>query len=627
MCGESRKHWCGVGENQEIISNDYLSLYGITSTVMLYSYLESKGANVFYYIPSREKDGYGINKKKIEEFSEEGVKLIITVDNGISAIDESYYANELGIDMVITDHHREHEVLPKAVAIVDPHRSECNSKFKDFSGVGVVFKLIEAMEGENFNLKEMLDKYSDILAIGTVGDVVPLRGENRTFVKEGLKRISNPGNPGIRSLLKMSGIYGKDITSVQLAFIIVPRLNVAGRLNDATKSAKLLLSQDDEEAELITNYLEGENIKRKNIEYDIMMDINKFLINNPERQLDRILVLDGEKWHEGVIGIIASKVMTKYGKPCIIISKEGENAKGSGRSMEGLSLHEAISYCSEYLLRFGGHYKAAGVNLLSKDIERFRTDINKFAMSNGIEVIPELEIDKIIDISSLSMELVNEIKLIEPFGEENSKPVFGLLNLEIVEICPVGSGNHLKLTLSDGSNEIRMMKFNTSLENFYFNQGDLVDVAVTLDKSIYRDREYLSIVIEDMKLANMDNEYLILERHAYEHFMNNEYVDKDILISLRPSREEFALVYRYLRESTNGNNIDINLLYTRFKGSNEIGFGKFLIIINVFKELELIDLTMDSDIFKINLKNVKKKVDLHVSNIIRLLDEKIENNT
>ncbi|MBR1778895.1 MAG: single-stranded-DNA-specific exonuclease RecJ, partial [Clostridia bacterium] len=363
-----------IDQGEQIcICGDY-DADGVTSVALLYLYLCSLGANVSYHIPVRNRDGYGLNIQTIDFLSSKGIELIITVDNGVTAVEEIKYAKELGIDTVVTDHHKLPVVLPEAVAIVDLQR-EGDGKFKELAGVGVVFKLIMALEGEDLDLEFLFENYADLVLIGTIADIVPLVDENRLFSKIGLSYINKTDKIGIISLLKTAGLLKSTLNSTDIAFGLVPRINAAGRLSTTEKVVELLTTDDEARALEIAQMLENENIQRKNLEQKALMQIEALLRKEPERLCEDLLIVNGEDWHPGVIGIVASKLLEKYGKPTIVITKTGNIARGSARSIEGFSIYDAINSCSEYLLKFGGHTMAAGFDIKTEDIARLKEDI------------------------------------------------------------------------------------------------------------------------------------------------------------------------------------------------------------------------------------------------------------
>lgn len=604
-------------ENDEFICvfGDY-DADGVTSTTLLYSYLELIGANVMYYIPSREKEGYGMNKDAVQKLSKNGVKLIVTVDNGISAIDEIAYANELNIDTVVTDHHMPPAILPNACAIVDLHREDCNSKFKKISGVGVAFKLVCALEGENCDINAMLDNYSDLLCIGTVGDIVDLKGENRIFVRRGLQSIQNTDRIGIQSLLKASGLLGKKITAGRISFNIVPRINAVGRLGMSQKSVSLLLTENQNEADEVSKLLCDDNSERQQIEQNILQSIDTMIRENPKIVFDDVIVIDGENWHAGVIGIVAARIKDRYGKPTIIISSDKTMAKGSGRSVEGFSLCDAIFACSDLLTLCGGHPMAAGLTLKSENIEKFRIKINEYAQSLGKMPYDKLMIDCKLNPAGLSTELVHSLESLQPYGAGNPTPVFGLYNMTLVNIIPISNNKHLKLNFTRKGNNICAMKFFTSKEQFPYSQNDVLDLAVTLDINEYSGRENLSIIIKDIKPSDLDSEKIIESERIYQSVCLDKKTEKSEVISIMPTREDFALLYRYLKRN-NGFNHKLEVLYHKL--DNKLSFGKIRVIIRAMCELKLIEISEGIQNCEIKLLPVKSKVELDDADIIKKL--------
>ncbi len=591
---------------------------GVTSTAMLYSYLESYGANVMYYIPHRETEGYGLNINAIDKLNSQGVQLIITVDNGISSIDEVSYADSLNIDVVITDHHRPREVLPNACAVVDPYRNDCESPYKYYSGVGVAFKLITALEGPDCDISSLLENYADLVAIGTIGDIVPLTGENRNFVKYGLKMISHTDRIGLAALIERCGMEGRRLTSGNIAFTIVPRINATGRISSPDKAVRLLVSEYPEEAAELSEDINDDNEYRRQIENEIYENVIEKLKRNPKLLYDRVLVIEGENWHQGVIGIVSSRITEKYGKPSIIISCSGNEAKGSGRSIEGFSLFKAICSCAKYLTKYGGHTMAAGLTMPSQNISEFRKAINEYAMSLESEMpIQTLKIDCLLNPNKLNIQIPKYITLLEPFGMGNPTPLFGLYKMKLTDITPVGGGKHLRLSLSNNTTTVRCMKFGTTLEEFSYCRGDIIDVAVILQTREYNGNNTLSIIIKDIKLSQMDCESVIHELSLYEKAKREEKLTESEYNKLVPDREVFAKVYRSLR-NRNGFLGSVELLLYRLK-CEKIGLAKILIALDVFSEYNLICLTKNAYIYKIDMVHNTKKVDIFQSRILNKL--------
>lgn len=363
-----------LDEGQRIcVYGDY-DCDGMTATVLLYDYLISVGCDAWYYIPDREHEGYGLNKDAIDFISSKETDLIVTVDNGVSAINEIDYAGFLGIDVVVTDHHAPRDTLPDAVAVVDPHRTDSKGEYRDLAGVGVAFKLVCALENDNG--WEMMDRYADLVCIGTVADIVPLTGENRILVRHGLSILPETSNLGLMAMLEAAGFTDKKMTAETVAFGIAPKLNSAARLGSAYTVTELLTTDNEERAQELAELLCENNRQRQDLENEIMADIDKLYAEKAPILSDRVVVIDGEGWHHGVIGIVSSKVVERTGKPCIIISSDGEEARGSARSIEGFSMIDAVSWSADCLTRFGGHPFAAGMSLESARIDEFRRSIN-----------------------------------------------------------------------------------------------------------------------------------------------------------------------------------------------------------------------------------------------------------
>lgn len=589
---------------------------GVTSTALLYSYLETIEANVMFYIPSRETEGYGMNKSAVDFLSEKGVKLIITVDNGIAALEEIDYAKSIGIDTVVTDHHMPTGQLPNACAVVDLHREDCKSKFKSLSGVGVVFKLIMALEGEYCDVNSLLDNYADLLTIGTIGDIVELKAENRVFVKRGLTSIMNSDRAGIEALVQSSGLAGKNISAGNVSFTLVPRINAVGRLGLSEKSVKLLLTEDFEEAEEISAQLCDDNAERQQIEKDILEKIDSRIKQDPSLVFDKVIVIDGEDWHQGVIGIVASRIKEAYGKPAIVISKCGREAKASGRSVEGFPLSEAVFSCSDILTHYGGHPMAVGLSLDSDNIELFRKRINEYAASFAQMPFDKLNIECKLNPAFLSVDIVESLSYLQPFGAGNPTPVFGLYNMKLINIIPLSNNKHLKLVLSRNNTIINAMKFFTSTEEFPYAIGDTLDLAVTLDINEYNGNTSVSVITKAIKASADNSEEILKSQRIFENFCNGNKLSVDELQSILPDRNDFALLYRFLK-SNNGYDYPFETLV--YKLDNKLSFGKIRVILEAMSELGLIEICEGLKVSHIKLIEVTGKVDLDSARIISKL--------
>lgn len=611
-----------LNNNERIcIYGDY-DADGVTSTALLYDYLNSLGADVAYYIPSRETEGYGMNNSAIDKIFQTGATLIITVDNGVSANEQIEYASSLGIDTVVTDHHTPPAVLPNAVAVVNPHRNDCPSEFKFLSGVGVVFKLIMALEDEHLDITELLAKYSDIASLGTIGDIVSLTGENRILVKNGLRNIKALTHTGINALLDTAGIKGNSkLTAGKIAFTLVPRINACGRLALSEKSVELLLTDDKIIASEIAEELSEDNKNRQNIEKEILEEVLEYIEKNPHLKYNRVMVISGENWHQGVIGIVASRIKDIYGKPVIIITIDGDNAKGSGRSIEGFSLIDGITSCKNLLPHFGGHPMAVGLSIKTSDIEEFSIRLNSYAKQLGQLPLPTLKIDCKLNPKFLTVDLAKQISMLEPFGAGNPTPVFGIYNMTLKSIIPVGGGNHLKLAFQRDDIVINTMLFFTSTDQFPYYIGEILDLAVTVDINEYNNKESLSIVIKDIKSHNADTELMLRHNEIFEKLMNSEILEKEEAELLLPSRDDFAVVFKFLRK--NGLwKFPISIICTRLNNSR-INYGRLQVILTAMHQLSLINFEQSRDKTSITILPVQGKADLNSAKIIKQLNSYI----
>ena len=484
-------------ENKEktIIYGDY-DVDGITSVTVLKSFLEERGLHVGVYIPNRLEEGYGLNKKAVEYIADQKYSLMITVDCGISAVEEVEYANQLGIETIVTDHHEPGNELPNALAVVDAKRKDNQYQCRNLAGVGVVFKLIQAI-GIKMGLeeKEYL-KYLDIVCIGTISDIVPLTDENRVIVKLGLKLVEQTRNLGLKSILQVSG-YNK-IDSVTISFGIAPRINACGRMGHQEEALKLFLSKDINDVSELTQKLNEYNKTRQEIEKRIFEDatiqIEKQGIANKNT-----IVLMGENWHHGVIGIVASKITEMYFKPSILLCEEDDCGKGSGRSIPGFDLYEALTECKESIDKFGGHAMAVGINVKKDKLEEFKERLEQIAKDKNIEeIVPILKIDAQISLDEINKEMVNSLKELEPFGEENKNPLFVFKNLKIDSIRALSEGKHLKLTLKDNKNIVNAIGFNLGEFANEYKIGDKIDVVGNLEINSFNGVDNIQINIKDL---------------------------------------------------------------------------------------------------------------------------------
>lgn len=589
---------------------------GVTSTAMLYSYLETRGADVIFYIPQREGEGYGMNIGAVEYLKEQGVSLIVTVDNGISSVQEVARANELGIDVVVTDHHRPQEILPDAVAVVDAYRPDDTSPYKHFSGVGIAFKLLMALEDGAGDVEDLLEAYSDLAAIGTIGDIVPLTGENRTLIRAGLERLSQSDRPGVQALLENAGIAGKALTSTNVAFTLVPRINATGRMGAPERAVRLLISGYEEEAEVLSEEICADNEERRRVEAEIA-EAAFADIEAKGYMKDRVVVVDGENWHHGVIGIVASRVTERCGKPCMIISRGETEAKGSGRSIEGFSLFEAICACGDLLLKFGGHPMAAGITLKPENIEAFRKRINLYAAEHFPQMPTQtVTLDCKLNPAALSVSMAQSLTQLEPFGNGNPQPVFGLFNMELSNVTPVGGGGHLRLTLEKNGAVITAMRFNTKPEELPYHIGDKIDLAVQLEAREFRGQPSLTVIVRDMKFAAFNTEKNIASLASFEKWQRGEVLSVEDKNRLYPDRACLAAIYRALR-TVNGKETDQVRFVSQF--GKDMTLGLFKTALLVFEERGLVHSEIADDTFTATLIETSGKTDITRSPVLLAL--------
>ena len=606
-----------------IENNEKIAVYGdfdadgVTATAVVYEFLKSEGADVLYYIPNREGEGYGLNNDAIDNLHNQNVNLIITVDNGISAVEEAKYIKKLGMELVITDHHTPPEILPEAVAVVDPHRKDCDLFFRDWAGVGVAFKLITALyDGD---VEELLLKYSDLVAIGTVGDIVPLIAENRSLVKFGLNMINLNQRVGLNAFRLVLNITDKDFTASDLAFLVVPRINAAGRMDDASRAVQLLTEQDLSDAEHWAALLNEANAERQSLEKEIVIDVENQILSDPELFKSRVIVVDGYNYHPGVIGIVASKIVDKFGKPCIIIStNDGEVSRGSCRSINGFSIYDALAYCKDELVRFGGHPLAAGLSINKKNINEFRRKINEYAVRN-FEIMPlvQLKIDCKLSPVYITTELINNIAMLEPFGAYNSQPVFALLNMKLLSIAPVSDGKHLRLTVQKAGENYTVMLFGVTEKQFAYKIGDNLDIAVKISNNYYNGRNYINIHAVDIRLNGTQDDKYFKEKALYEKYLFNN-LSNDGLKNLIPYRDTCVKVYKFLL-ANNGYSYGIDNLYFRLQ--NDLTYGQLNISLTAFCQLGLIN--MNNEFITVN--KTASKVDLDSAQILVEIKGTVDN--
>lgn len=649
------------GGEKILIYGDY-DVDGVTAVSILYLYLKEHGANVGYYIPSRDGEGYGVSNAAIERFASEGVNLMITVDTGITACEEALLAEKLGVDMVITDHHECRETLPKAAAVVNPHRPDCPYPFKELAGVGVVFKLLIAYEtticpekGADpiSGVRRIFKEYSDLAAIGTIADVMPIIDENRLIVMYGLDRIAGTKRKGLAALIDASLNYTpgevkpvsaasrttkkRKINSSYIGYGIAPRINAAGRISTASKAVELFLTDSDETAEKLAAELCDINRERQIEENRIAEQAYKKIEQEFDFDNNRVIVLDDDGWQQGIIGIVSSRITEKYGLPSILVSFDGSTrgypedddiGKGSGRSIKGLNLVDALNYCRDCLVKYGGHELAAGLTVERSKLGAFKEKINEYARRNISDEMLNVSYDAdcVIDMSDVTLENAAEIGRLEPFGTANPVPSFILRDARIDRIFEIGAGKHMKLVISKNGMAVNAMYFGMSLQKFEFSVGDRIDLFFNMDVNEYRGVKSVQLIIKDIRRSESFENDLKNSIYRYEYIKGGgTYDDPELVV---PQREDFALVYNILRrESRLGHDtLSEKMLLSMLEG--RVNYIKMKFIMAIFRELNvcLVDEGEDGYYhFEIYFK--AEKTNLEKSYILKKLRSQVKSET
>ena len=486
-------------------NNEKITIYGdydvdgITSIAILYKYLKNMGLEVGFYVPDRMVEGYGVNRDALDKIKADGTAVIITVDTGITAIEEADYAKSIGIDFIITDHHECKESIPDVYAAIDPKRKDCEYPFKSLAGVGVVFKLIQALDSSE-PIENLMDEYADLMCLGTVADISPLIDENRVIVTEGLKRFKTTKNIGLKALIDVS-TNGKAITTSTIGYTIAPRINASGRLGCASTSVELFLTEDEEEAAKLADSLCHENTLRQQTEQKMFKEALEYIEQHPEIKDDDILVIPHENWHHGIVGIVSSKITEKYYKPSILFAVDGDSAKGSGRSIAGFNLFGALENCSGLLEKFGGHELAAGLTIKAENIEAFRKKINEYAKGRieDMTLVPTISLDAQIKVPYITIDTVHDINKLQPFGVNNPTPSFSVRNIKIHRISVMSEGKHLRMTLYKDGKYLDTVGFGMGDYYSMFREGDYIDVAFLLDINDYKGFQNVQLILKDMR--------------------------------------------------------------------------------------------------------------------------------
>ncbi len=587
---------------------------GIMAVAILYSYLLESGAEVSYYIPERS-EGYGLNKAAVDILRENGTELIITVDNGISAIEEAEYIYSLGMRLIVTDHHRQGEKLPRAEAIVDPHRYDDICPFKPICGAVVALKLVAALDGGDYTTA--LAQFGDLAAIATVADIVSLTGENRFIVRYGLELINNTDRIALIALKEVCGLDEMQVDSRAIGFGLAPRINASGRFGSPKRALELFLTEDEEKAAEIARELDRLNDSRKEAEKVIISDIFNALENDPEPLRDRVICLFGKGWHHGVIGIVASKLTERFGKPCFIASEEDGEIRGSARSFGSFSVFDALTAAADSLEKFGGHPGAGGYTVKPGREKDFRRLINRYALENH-KVMPcsTITADALLSADQLNVYDVRGLDVLEPFGEDNEKPLFLIENAEIADIFSLSGGIHTKIRIRLGGGLYDTILFRKSPLELNVSAGTFCDMIVSLGINVYRERESVNIFVSDVRPHGIEQNKYFAAQNAFEAFVRGEELPPRYYASMLPSRDEAVMVYKHIPED----GINTDTLFMRLS-STKINFCRFSVALEAMRQLGLVHVSPSESV--VTRIKVSRKADLDSAPILVGLREKI----
>ncbi|MBQ8959828.1 MAG: single-stranded-DNA-specific exonuclease RecJ [Ruminococcus sp.] len=586
---------------------------GIMATAILYSYLMEAGADVTYYIPERS-EGYGLNKNAIDALSDDGVELIVTVDNGIAAIDEAEYIYILGMELIVTDHHQQGSALPRAEAVVDPHRHDDFSPFKFGCGALIALKLVAAMDGGDYTLA--LEQFGDLAAIATVADIVSLTGENRFIVQYGLELINNTDRPALIALKEVCGLADKKVSSHSIGFGIGPRINASGRFGSPRTAEKLFLCEDYDEAIVIARELDSLNDQRKEAENQIISQIYQMIEKDPSLVRGRVIFLLGKGWHHGVIGIVASRIQEQFGKPCFIASEENGEIRGSARAFGEFSVFKALTYAGDALSKFGGHTGAGGFTIKEGRSDDFRRLIEEFALKEH-PIMPAAEItaDAPISAMELTVDNIRGLSALEPFGMGNEKPLFYIENASVIGVAGLSGDAHTKLRIKVGFAQADALIFRRSPQELGFKTGDVCAMIVSPEVNEFRGNTSVSLIVSDIRPQGLEQSKFFAGETAFEKFLRDEELPKNYYPNMLPIRNDAALVYKSIPET----GITLDALYIKLAA--RLNYCKIAVSAEALRELGLIRWSpADGRFFRLK---VSHKADLDKAPVLLKLKEVI----
>ncbi len=580
---------------------------GVTSTAMLYGYLDAMGAEVEYYIPDRS-EGYGMNIPALEKILDQGTELIITVDNGVSAVEEAEYIRQRGAQLVITDHHQPPQELPVCEACVNPHRQDDNSPFKELCGAGVVLKLLCALEEDE---EFVMEQYAELAAVGTIGDVMPLVGENRYIVRRGIEDIRASQNIGIDRLLRTAGVSPESVDATTVAFSICPRINAAGRIAAADKAVQLLMADSPEQAGLLSEELNLMNENRRAEEARIMEDVSRQLESDPSILRERVLVVSGEGWHHGVIGIVAARLLEKYGKPVLMISVENGEARGSARGVDGFSIYKLLDRCSRVLTKFGGHPKAGGFSLPADRIGDFRQMVYAFCRE-CYPKMPEYTVSADMEITGdrLTEEALNSLSQLEPCGEGNQRPVFLLRNCTVESKRALKDGRYTSFELRSGGVKLKALCFGIPFAKFHPEQGSMVDIIAAAELNEFRGVKSVTLKVQEIRPSGFREDRFFAAQRTYEEISRGEGCDSRLAPRVIPDRNALMAVYDLLRKYGGAMSAEELCIY----GGSDLNYCMLRIALDTFASAGMAEQSADAD--TVRLVPVTHKTDLMASGFL-----------
>ena len=604
---------------------------GVTSTAVLINYLTDLGIETEYYIPQRCDEGYGLNSCAIKALHDSGATLLITVDSGITGFEEVRYANSIGLDIIITDHHECSCEIPEALAVINPKRPDCPYPFKNLAGVGVVFKLICALAGRD-KMKDMFCRYCELVAIGTIADVMPLSGENRLIAKEGLRHLQTTDNLGLRSLISKAGLESKPINAVSVSFVLAPRINAAGRVGNANLAVELFVTKDKRTADEIADELIKKNKLRQETEAEILRQVTTELERRRVTKNDpEIIVLENEAWHQGVIGVVASKICERYCCPTILISTQEEPGKGSGRSVGNFSLFRALEKTSSFLEKYGGHELAAGLSIKKENIPAFREEINRQSREELMSIeLPALMADCELYPHEITIDTINELSVLEPYGTGNPTPVFIMKNVLIWDVVPISGNKHVRLNFQlERDKFVSAFFFNKTEDELGVISGDRVDIVFTANIHTYRGRDSVQFIIKAMELSGKYGVNMHMCHEIYLKHRDCMKLKKDELETIIPVRDDFVATYRYLcaKAQRGINEFSVAKLAREvsWHSKREVNHARMMVCLEVMEENSLISVQYIDKTITVYINRGAPKIDLNDSKILNKLKEDYAN--